>query len=53
MAKCAIWVIIPLVTGSEACNYTRRSRVLAITNLRAVTSGIITKNCTLIHAVNC
>ena len=26
--KCAIWVIIPGVTGSEACNCTRRYRVL-------------------------
>ena len=28
MAKCVIWVIIPRVTGSEACNCTRQSRVL-------------------------
>ena len=26
--KCAIWVKIPQVTGSEACNCTRRSRML-------------------------
>ena len=41
MAKCAIWVIIPRVTGSEACNCTRRTRVLLQLSLRAVMSGII------------